>query len=161
MAHSEHGKLHLGWEFASTTRHTRSRGWYVGAAIIGGVSLIFALLTSNFLFAVILIIITLILVLQNRQESAHLQFGITEDGIEVGTEFFDYEVLKDFWIAYKPPRVKKLYITFKSTFRPMLIIPLENQNPLRVRKLLLSYLSEDTKNEDETTTEALSRLLKI
>jgi len=161
MTNIEHGKLHLGWDFASTTKHLRSRGWYIGASIIGGFSLIFALVTSNFLFAVILIILALILVLQSRQNQARLLCGITEDGVEVGTEFYDYDALKDFWIAYKPPRVKKLYVTFKSTFRPMLIIPLENQNPLRVRKVLLDYLPEDAANEDETTTEALSRLLKI
>jgi hypothetical protein len=34
-------------------------------------------------------------------------------------------------------------------------------NPLRVRKILNKYLEEDLSREDEPTSEALTRLLKL
>jgi hypothetical protein len=40
-------------------------------------------------------------------------------------------------------------------------IPLENQNPLDIRKLLTEYLEEDLDKEDEPISEGLSRWLKL
>jgi hypothetical protein len=108
-----------------------------------------------------LIIFGLILAMQSRLQTRLVRFGILEDGLEIGADFYSYDDLKNFWIAYKPPEVKKLYITFRSSLRPMLIIPLEKENPLQVRTAILEYLPEDLEKEDETTTETLSRLLKL
>lgn len=158
---NDFGKDLISWEFPSHIKQKRNRRWYTIAAIVGGLSFVFAVITLNFLFAFILIMIVLIMVLQNRQEPSKVTCHITEDGIKMTDDFFKYDDLKEFWIAYKPPEVKKLYLSFKTSLRPMLIIPLEEQNPLKVRKILLDYLDEDLSREDETTTEALSRLLKF
>jgi len=158
---NDFGKTLVSWKYPSHIKPTRSRRWYTIAAIIGGLSFAFAVITLNFLFSFILIMIVLIMVLQHRQMPSEITCDITEDGIKMVDDFFKYDDLKEFWIAYKPPDVKKLYLSFKSSLRPMLIIPLEEQNPLKVRKILLDYLDEDLSREDETTTEALSRLLKF
>lgn len=151
----------MSWEFPSHIKQKRNRRWYTIAGIIGGLSFAFAVITLNFLFAFILIMIVLIMVMQNRQEPSKIICNITEDGIKMADDFFKYDDLKEFWIAYKPPEVKKLYLIFRSSLRPMLIIPLEEQNPLKIRKVLLVYLDENLSQEDETTTEALGRLLKF
>lgn len=161
MADSEYGEVLATWHFPDYVQHNRSRRWYLIVGVIGALSFLFAMLTFNFLFAIILIIIAVILVLQNRRRPQNVTINITEDGLHIGNDFFEYEALKNFWIAYRPPEVKKLYVPFKSTFRPMLVIPLEDENPIEVRKVLLEHLEEDLEREDETTSEALSRLLKL
>ncbi len=161
MTKPDHGKLLLDWIFPSFVRPVRSRRWYTIAGLIGGGSLFFAIFTLNFLFAVILVVITIILVMQARTQPQNVHIGFYEDGVEIGQDYYPYDEFKNFWIAYKPPEVKKLYLTFRNALRPMLIIPLESENPLTIRKTLLEYLPEDLEKEDETTTEALGRLLKL
>lgn len=158
---TDHGALRTAWEFPEYVMYPRSKRWYATVIVIGGLALIYAVATSNPLFALIVIMVGLIMALQRRRQPGRIRFGVTEDGLEVGRDFYAFNDLKQFWIAYKPPEVKKLYIQFKAGLRPMLIISLENENPLRVRKILLEYLAEDTEREDETTTEALARLLKF
>ncbi|KKU49315.1 MAG: hypothetical protein UX68_C0001G0063, partial [Parcubacteria group bacterium GW2011_GWA2_46_9] len=69
--------------------------------------------------------------------------------------------LKSFWIIYEPPEVKMLYFDFKNAWRPRLPIPLQDENPIEVRRLLLKYLEEDLSRESEPTSDALSRLLRL
>ena len=57
--------------------------------------------------------------------------------------------------------MKLLYLGVNQTLRKELPIHLENQNPLVIRKLLLNYVDEDLEREDESTEEALARLMRL
>ena len=43
----------------------------------------------------------------------------------------------------------------------MLSIPLEKQNPIKIRKILLKYIDEDLDKDEESFSEILGRRLKI
>ena len=73
----------------------------------------------------------------------------------------DSNEIKKFWIIYEPPAIKNLHLEVKSVFKPNLIIPLQNQNPVEVRKFLKEHLEEDLEQESESTIEALKRVLKF
>lgn len=161
MADHTNNEVLATWDFADYLQHQRGRRWYIVVGLVGGLSFLFAMLTFNFLFAIILIIIAVILVLQQRRPPQLVTITITPDGLQIGKDEYLYEQLKNFWIAYHPPEVKKLYVTFRTSLRPMLVIPLEDKNPIEVRRILLEYLEEDLEREDETTSETLSRLLKL
>jgi len=103
---------------------------------------------------------TLIIFLHSTKKPDKVSLAITEDGLEVGNNFYLYKEIKKFWIIYEPPDVKNLYFDFKG-LRPTLIIPLENKNPVQIRKILLDYLDEDLEKEDESLSEYLGRKLKI
>jgi len=68
--------------------------------------------------------------------------------------------IDNFWFVYEPP-IKNLYLTFKSRLKPNLTIPLNQENPLQIRKFLSQYLKEDLDKEGEPTADALGRLLKL
>jgi hypothetical protein len=80
----------------------------------------------------------------------------------VGKKFHDYDNIKNFAIIYKPgDGPKKLYFQFKSSTKTILSIQLFNNDPIAIRDILLQYLKEDLKRNDQSTTEALSQFFKF
>ncbi len=157
----EHGKILASWQFPEFVKYERGSAWYVGASIIGAGLILYSILTNNYLFAIIVILIAFIVLIYLIREPMLINFDITEDGLELGSHFYPHKEIKHFWIIYEPPEVKRLYFEFKSGFRPRISIPLLDQNPLKVREMLLSYLSEDLEKEEESTTDLLERKFKL
>jgi len=159
---ADHGKTLLEWEFPEYEEQNRSAAWYIFAVPIAIALLVWALWTKNYLFAVIIIVSTVLLLRQQRTKPERLRFSLTEDGVDVhGRHFYSFRDLQNYWLAYEPPEVKRLYFSFKAGFRPRLAISLEDVNPLTVREVLSQYLPEDLEREGEPTTEALARILKL
>jgi len=151
----------ISWSFPEFVVPERSRNWYIVAILIGVLFLLYAVLTANFLFGLIIIISALIMFLQAHKEAAQVEFAILENGVVVGDKFFDFKSLKNFYLIYEPPRIKNLYLEFDSWWRPRLTIPLEDINPVKVRQILLKFLSEDLTKQTEPLSEALNKKLKI
>lgn len=153
-------KQTISWSFPEYERHHRGRGWFVGAGIIWMGLCAFAILTGNFLFASILIIIAGIIASQHYHHPLTVDFTISPDGISLQQRLFSWKELSVFWIIYEPPEVKNLYFEFKGV-RPRLKIPLHDQNPLEVREALKRYLEEDLEKENEPLTDAMGRMFKL
>ncbi len=154
------GKILFKWQFPEFPKYDRKRGWYIWGGIIIFVFIIYSIITSNFLFALITVIFTLTIMLFRQSENT-VDFKITEDGIVVNSKFYEYKEIKNFYIIYEPPEVKNLYFEPKSLLSPRIPINLEDQNPVLIRKTLLQYLDEDLDRENEPTSDQFSRLFKL
>ena len=157
----EHGKILAQWSFPEYTRPERSKSWYFWFIIFVILLLLYSLITVNFLFAVIVIMAAIIVLIRGRTEPNQVDFAILEDGRMVEDKFFGYETIRYFYILYKPPELKNLYLEFKSVLKPRLIIPLENQNPLNIRDILNGHLEENLEKEEEPASEAFRKVLKL
>jgi hypothetical protein len=158
----DYGDEIISWSVPEYEKHERTKRWYL---IAGGISLallILSFFTNNFLFAVIIIITVFIIILRDGQEPQKVKFSITDEGIEIGKKFHDYDEIKNFSIIYKPKMgVKNLYFEFKNPVKPRLSIPLFNMDPLQIRENLLKYLTEDLDRTDQPVSEAFGKLLKL
>jgi len=158
----ELGKIIASWSIPEYDKHERERNWYIIAAIVGLIFLIYSFFSGNFLFAAIIIIGAFVIIMHDGQEPAQVNFSITDEGLIVGRKFYDYDVIKDFSIVYKPrENVKNLYFEFKTVVRPRLSIPLNKMNPLPIREDLLKYLPEDLERTDQPLSEALAKMFKL
>lgn len=152
----------VSWQVPEYEKHERNKSWYILASIIGLLLLVYAIYTKNFLFAVIIIIVSLILILTDKGDPNLVKISITDEGIVVGRRFYDYDEIKDFSVVYKPKQgVKNLYFEFKNVLRQRLSIPLEDMNPLSIRENLLKYLPEDLDRTDHPLSERLAKLFKL
>ncbi|MFC1663236.1 hypothetical protein ACFL04_03695 [Patescibacteria group bacterium] len=157
----DHGKVVLNWQFPEFPSYKRSQVWYISAAIVGAILVIWSIATNNYLFAIIIVMLGVIIIAQSRRKPHNVVVEITEDGVVLGNDFYQYRDIKNFYLVYEPPVTKKLFIIFKSSIRPSLPIQLENENPVKVRQALRQYIDEDLDKESEPTTDSLSRLMKI
>jgi Ca2+/Na+ antiporter len=149
------------WKFPEFEKHDRGKDWYITAGIIAALLLVYAFVSLNFLFVVIILLTAFILYLYHIKEAEEVEFKITDTGLSVENRFYVWSEIKKFYIIYNPPSVKNLYFEFKSFTKPNLIVPMEHQNPLKAREYLLQFLEEDTEKEHEPTAHAIGRHLKI
>lgn len=154
------GDVLLEWEFPEFTRHDRSRGWYLGFLATVLSLIVVSILLNNYTFIGVIVLAALIIIVRLRRFPPAVHFAIREEGIEVSSRFYTWRDMKSFWVLYRPPEIKKLYISLKGP-RPALDISLEQQNPVKVRQLMSEFLLEETEREDEPIGDQISRTLKI
>lgn len=154
------GNVLLGWETYEFEPHERSKQWYMIAGLIVTALLVFALVSSNFLFAIIVLLASIVFLLNNLHKPHVVAVHITDSGIAFGDEFYSYDDIKDFSVIYNPP-VALLYVDFHGFWRPMLRINLEQVNPNLVRESLLPFALENLDREDENLTDTIERVYKL
>lgn len=155
------GKTLSDWTFPEFIKYQYTRGWYISFLVILVLLLIFSIVTTNILFALILIIATTILYITRKRNPENINFAITEEGITINHTLYQWLEIKNFWIIYEPPQVKNLYFEFKNLLLPRLPIPMQDQDPVTIREMLLEYIDEDIEREGEPISDNLSRKLKI
>ena len=158
----DYGEKITGWSIPEYDKHERTKRWYVISALVGVFFIVYSFWVGNFLFAAIVIIGALVIMIHDGQEPMTVDFAITDEGLIVGRKFYDYDVIKDFSIVYKPrENIKNLYFEFKNVVRPRLSVPLGEMNPLPIRENLLKYLPEDLERIDQPLSEALAKMFKL
>jgi len=157
----DHGKILLNWKFPEYTQHQRSPLWYIVVGLIFAFVFIYSFLAANFLFIVFLILFGLISILHFRRVPMEVEFKIFEDGLMLGSNFYEWSEIKNFHLVYRPPETKRIYFDLKNALAPEISAPLEEQEPIEVRKILKNYLEEDLNRAEETLIDRLNRWLKI
>jgi hypothetical protein len=155
------GKILLKWIFPEYEKHERNLSWYIVSFSIGAFMFLYSIKEKNFIFPIIIILAGIILVKLLKDDPRDIDFSITDKGILLGRNFYEYDNLSKFWIIYKAPQVKKLYFEVDNIFHTQLIIQIGSVSPLELRDLLNKYLEEDVDKENEPLSEALGRVLKI
>lgn len=152
----------ISWEIPEYEKHEKNRLWYIIAAIVSLALIAYAIYTSNYLFALIILIIAFIIIIRDTQEVIVVTFSLEPTGVSVGQRLYSYEVFKDFSVVFRPnDNIKGLYLNFKNTMRPHLSIPLKDASPVEVRNYLLRFLKEDLSRNDAPLSEGLSKVLKL
>ncbi len=148
------------WTFQERENHLHDQRWYLGALLVVILLLLYSFVTGNILFAILIIIASFtILLLHRNDETVSVYF--TEAEVVVNNIEYRYSDLRNFFIIYQPPGIKKLFIVPSSILRPRLTLKLEDQNPADIRAFLLEKIDEDESRTDEPVSERFSRYLKL
>ena len=155
------GEQILSWDTWDSIPVERGRMWYVVFVGIGALLMTYALLTTNPLFALIVLMIGVMMLVNSTRKAKQISVHITTGGIVVGDKFHPYDELKDFSIIYKPPYSTILYIDFKAWLTPLQGVELANVDPVAVREALLPVLPENLEREDELLTDLAKKVYKL
>ncbi|MCD4693817.1 hypothetical protein K8R62_00460, partial [bacterium] len=156
------GKEIISWEIPEYKKHDRGRGWYVLSGIMAVIFLLYALFSQNFLFAIFIEIVSIILILNEGKNPIKIKVAITDDGVQIGKNLYEFDDFKNFSIIYKPDQnIKNLYFEFDSYIKQRLSLSLEDINPIKIKELLSPILKEDTDRKDPPLSEKLADLFKL
>ncbi len=171
---SQNNSQYLKWPIKEYHSPERSKSWYIIAGVFLLICFFFCFFTikawhisalgynSNFFFALILILSSIIMVINSGRKPLEVEFELGPEGIRVGSKFYDYDEIKNFSVIYKPKQsIKNLYFEFKNTIRPRLSVPLRRMDALTIRNFLVRYLDEDLDRTDAPLSEHLTKLLKL
>jgi hypothetical protein len=137
------------WKAREFIQYPRHKSWYILLLVISGILVIYSIIVTNYLFAIIVVMLAIVINTLTRKEPQMLNIAITTKGVKIDEKLYTYDDdLASFWILYNPPDLKTLNFSRKQRIAPDLVIQLENQNPLKVRELLLDHLTEDVEKEE-------------
>ena len=128
--------------------------------ILIGLFILFAVWQQAYTFIAVIILTAAVLILRFRQQPLTVHCAVREEGLEVGERYFAWKDFKEFWIIYRPPEVKKVFFDFKTP-RPSIDLPLQTENPIKLRQILSERLVENVEREEEPASDQLTRMLKI
>ena len=155
------GEMLFTWETWEYPPIERTGTWYAIATLLGIGCLLYALFTANYIFAVLIVLFAMFIMMRDIRKPARMQTYLTTEGIIFNNRMYPFQSMRDFSIAYNPPTIKNLYVTFSGTMQPPLSIPLEDTDPNLVRAALSSFLKENIGRDYETLTDTLRRVYKL
>jgi hypothetical protein len=115
------------WETAEFEKTEKEKSWFIMPAIIAIILCVFALITDNPLFVVLVIAGFVSFYIYARKSPRIVKFRIDEKGVEVDGRLHEYTDLRSFF--------------------PYLRIPLDKENPAEIRKFLLRFIPEKRHKE--------------
>ena len=158
----------LEWTFPEYPHHQHSSKWYMWMGIIGGAFFFWSLVTQNYFFLVFLVLVFLVIFLHEIHPPQRITIRLLGNGIMFGAgddtskhHLYKYSDVRKFWILYEPPMVKNVYIVFRSKWKTRLRIPLEDQDPSTVRRILQEHCREDVEPRDEPLEDMLRRIIRL
>lgn len=149
------------WTVKEFEKPERDSRWYMIMGGIGIALIVYAIISANYLFAMIIVLFGVILFMQEMQTPQDIPFAITNLGIVVGIKFYRFSELKSFWIVYNPPAVKSLYFGLNNVVKHRLQVSLEGYDPVAIRECLKQNLLEDLDQEEEPLSDRFSRLFRL
>jgi hypothetical protein len=177
---SDFGEIFATWQFPEHIKHIRSKKWYIYFGLIYLIILLISIFgfyiplspssalihfglafDRSYFLTIIMVMFIIIYLYLERKDIENFAIAITEDGILLNNKLIEYRDLSNFYIVYYPPQIKNLYFQPKNFFGRLIVVPLEDENPVIIRRALLQYLPEDLSKEHMPTTESISRLIKF
>lgn len=158
---NDYGEAIISWQIPEYRRYERGKTWYLVAGLILLFLVGYAVLTQNFLFALMVILFAVIVFLSHVRAPQMLDLVITNAGVLVNRRFYPYTDLGSYWIISQPPFTNNLYFDFQRSGRQPLSIALDGQNPEEVREALANFLVEDGEKKEEPLADLLWRMLKL
>ncbi len=155
------GRVVYQWKVNEYEKYDRSKRWYLVMGILAVLLLLYAVVTANYIFALILVLFGIVLFLHEMQDPLKVSFTIVETGVVVGDKYYKFSELTSFWIIYNPPAVKNLYFSTNSLLKNRLQVPLLDYDPRPIRDFLNRFLKEDLEQEDEPLSDRLGRFLQL
>ena len=137
----------ISWQAPEYQHVPKSRDWYWAVGILTIGLFVVALLFSNFLFGIFVLLGGFTIALYGARAPQTVAFSLSVEGIRIQNRVYPYESLQSFWIFYHPPHVKELSVESQKMIMPHIKIPLENQNPAKIRAYLQQFLPERQQEE--------------
>ena len=137
----------ISWRALEYKRKDKTADWYWAVGLIALAIVITSLMLHNFLFAILIIISTGILMSFSIIAPKTINISINQKGVTVGREMYPFATLESFWVESQDEENLKILFRSKKLIMPLIAIPLEELHHLDVREFLLQYLPEAEMHE--------------
>lgn len=121
----------------------KTTDWYWGLGIVIVTGIVIAIISKNYLFAVLLAVggVMLGIYANDRPDPVHVE--ISEHGIKLNKELYLFETMQSFWMYRDHKDQDQLLVVTGSKILPQRIISLPSDvSPTEIRAFLLNYIPE-------------------
>lgn len=148
------------WTAPEFQHYDRGPLWFTIGGILVLLLVLYGIWTGSWTESIVFLLLASVYYLTHHEQPRQFDVMISEMGIKFGDKTYPYSNIKNFWILYHPPHVKKL------GFRPLegwahdVHISLEDQDPVVLRNLLITQIPE-WEGKQESMTEIITRVCKL
>ena len=140
----------ISWKALEYKRKEKTADWYWAVIIISLSVVVISFIVHNTLFAILVIISTIMLLSFSLTPAKMVNISINQKGMVVEKEMYPFASLQSFWVEAIDPDNKKILFRSKKPLVPLIAIPLEEYEHLDVREFLMQYLPEVEMHEPLT-----------
>ena len=146
------------WEAPEFIYYKKNRTWFTYVVCLSLIAVFISIFTGSNLTALIFGLIGVIILTTASNEPRTIQFAISPLGVSCGDKHYPFDDIESFWIHYNQD-VQEISLKSKKLLSSYVKIPLGGQDPLFIRNMLVSYLSEA--KQEEEITDLLMRKIKF
>lgn len=155
----EENNNQIEWVAPEFEQHQKSKSWFITIGIISGILFLLAIFTKNILFALLIGLSYFTISSYAIKKPKDIKISINSKRIKIEKTLYALENIRSFWIFYDPPEIKELSLRSKKTIMPYIKVPIGDENPVEIRKILIKYLPE--KKHKESAIDNLAKNLKF
>jgi len=130
------------WETVERHQEPKSGDWHSILWIVGVSACVGCAILGNWILGLLILSITFCIFVSTTHPVSLIECSITPDGVRVDKTLYPYKSLDSFTIDMQATRLPKLVLKSKKTFMPLIIIPIQNENPRTVEDAISFYLPE-------------------
>jgi hypothetical protein len=158
MQEEKNNSILLSWTAPEFIKHEKSAGWFWALGIIGVALVVVSLMMQNYLFILIVILAAFLIYIQAKKRPTNIRVTLTNKGIIINDKEYAYSDLRSFWI-FEEPEIECLSLISKKLTQPQIQIPFGEQNPKKIREILIKFITE--KEQEEPLIDAIARKIKF
>lgn len=151
--------INIGWQAPEFEKYEKGPLWFIILGIVALIIFTISLLTKNFIFAFLIVLIVFAIFVYALKEPRIINFKIDGQGLYINEKLTPYQDLESFWIFYEPPKIKELSIKSKKWTLPLIKIPLAEQDPIAIRRALIKFIPEE--KQEESLIDNLTKSLRF
>jgi hypothetical protein len=136
------------WSAPEHEEYTVGKKFYTYATIFLALLIAYAIYSNSPIMAITFILVGVVGYLYLQKKPRVVNFSITVEGIIAENEIYEFDNLKSFWIFYDPPQEKLLSLRSKSIFTPYIHIPIGDEDPVKIRQILIDFIPEVKQNHN-------------
>lgn len=145
------------WEILEYEHYEKSPNWFWAVGIGGFVLIVIAILTKNFLLAILILLAGFTLILHGVKPPEKITITVSRHGVKIRHLLYPFKTLRSFWIHDHLP-TKKITLRSEKAFMPHLHLPLPDDFDYEtIRVFLLERLPEE--HHEPTLIDALVEYL--
>jgi len=144
------------WSALEYNHKEHSPDWYWAVGLIVLAVFVIAIWTGSYLFGIFVVISGASLFLLNLRHPHEVKFSITNEGLTIDKDTYEWEKIKSFNIKKPLPSkeggtTSKLLVETTKYFLPIYTIPIPNELVSEVKELLLEIIPmSDELNESQS-----------
>jgi hypothetical protein len=158
-AEEPRGEILHQWQAPEFEVYEKSNRWYLLAGAFLLAIITYAMFTNGPIMAITFILIGIVGYIHLQKEPRLVTFTITNEGIIADKDMYLFENIHSFWVFYEPHHMELISLHTKAAMLPFVHIPLENEDPVHLREMLLPFIPEI--KQEPSFVDTLERILHI
>ena len=133
------------WETYEFQYKKKTADWFWAVGIICLALAVIAIIYSDSLFAIFIIIVGALSIGTGNRRPRVLEIKLNDKGLSVNSTLYPFQNIKTFWVEDGKKSFPKLILRIERFINPIIVLPIETDyfESSDVRNFLLNYVPED------------------